>query len=214
MVSYSRYSKATEKKCNWAAKLFAEWKCARNEQAVLHPELGNSTIRCELIEMTKDELCFALSRFIHEVRKQNGDNYPSETLYELIISVQLYLASHGKEYRFLQDEAFVSLKNTLDSRMKFLSVSGFRSERRQAGVINREDEEKMWKEGVLGSDNPRKLLDTLIYMLGLHLALRAGKEHRNLRYVNSQISINTDSQGRRFLRYREDSSKTAQGGSL
>ena len=49
-------------------------------------------------------------------------------------------------------------------------------------------------------------------MLGLHLALRAGKEHRNLRYVNSQISINTDSQGRRFLRYREDSSKTDKDG--
>ena len=93
--------------------------------------------------MTKDDLCFALSRFIHEVRKQNGDNYPSETLYELIISIQLYLASHGKEYRFLQDEAFVSLKNTIDSRMTFLAVSGFQTERRQAGVIKREDEEKL-----------------------------------------------------------------------
>ena len=146
VVSYSRHSKATEKKCNCAAKLFAEWKCARNELAILHPEQGNSTIRCELIEMTKDELCFALSRFIHEVRKQNGDNYPSGTLYELIISVQHYLASHGKEYKFLQDEASVSLKNTLASRMKFLAASGLRSERRQAGVINREDEEKCGKK--------------------------------------------------------------------
>ncbi len=40
------------------------------------------------------------------------------TLYELGISLQLYLSLNGPEIRFLQDKEFVVMKNTLDTRMK------------------------------------------------------------------------------------------------
>ena len=38
----------------------------------------------------------------------------------------------------------------------------------------------MWNCGVLGRNSPVKLLETLVYMLGLNLGLRSG-EHRKLR---------------------------------
>ena len=58
-----------------------------------------SPIRCELDEMTKDELCYALSRFVLEVKKVNGDDYPRNTLYELVICIQLHISTLGKEWR-------------------------------------------------------------------------------------------------------------------
>ena len=52
-------------------------------------------------------------------------------------------------------------------------------------------------------------------MNGVHFALRGGAEHRNLRMsINPQLSLGGDSDGREFLVYREDRSKTNQGGLL
>ncbi len=162
--------------------------------------------------MTKDELCFSLTRFVLEARKRNGDPYPAETLYELVISLQLHLSLNGREMRFLQDKEFVVLKNTLDTRMKELSSQGIRVRRKQDEVISEADEETLWKS-VLGEDTPQKLLDTVLYLFGLHFALRVGQEHRNLRYgPESQITVQQDAAGRRFLRYTEDVSKNRQGG--
>ena len=33
----------------------------------------------------------------------------------------------------------------------------------------------MWKSGLLGEQHPCQLLDTLIYLLGIHCALRGGR---------------------------------------
>ncbi len=65
--------------------------------------------------MTKDEICFCLIRFVLEARKKSGEPYPAETLYEIVISLQLYLAMNGREMRLLSDPEFVALKNTLDT---------------------------------------------------------------------------------------------------
>ena len=44
---------------------------------------------------------------------------------------------------------------------------------KQAKVIIEDIEERLWHENVLGSDTPEKLLDTLVYLLGLSFALRS-----------------------------------------
>ena len=146
-------------KCDWAMRAFNDWKALRNELAI-QPKFDISPFRVEFIEMTKDESSYSLQCFVLEVRKQNGEEYPAETLYELIISLQLYLSCHGKEYRFLDDPDFRTLKNTLDCRMKELSAAGKRVKRKQAEVIDFDEEDKLWTS-VLGTDTPQKLLDTL-----------------------------------------------------
>lgn len=79
-------------------------------------------------------------------------------------------------------------------------------------MISEDDEEALWKNA-LGTDTPRKLVDTVLYLFGLHFALRAGKEHKNLRVgAKSQIAFKQDRKnGLRFLRYTEDCSKSRQG---
>lgn len=94
------YAKSTESKCRWAVRLFNDWKSAWNEIIIREPSRNLSMIRAELLEMTKDELCYARSRFIPEVKKQSGDDYPAETLYEIVISIQLYLSTNGREMNY------------------------------------------------------------------------------------------------------------------
>ena len=58
-----------------------------------------------------------------------------------------------------------------------------------------------------------KYLPLFIYILGVHFALRGGKEHRALRGgPTSQLTINADDDGKRYVQYTEDTSKCHQGG--
>ena len=102
-------------------------------------------------------------------------------LYEYLACIQLYLEIEtGNQYHFLDDPAFAQLKHTLTATMKERQAQGLGSSQKQAEVITTEEEEHLWRTGVLGSDNPRTLIDTLLYLNGLYFALRAGKEHKNL----------------------------------
>ena len=75
----------------------------------------------------------------------------------------------------------------------------------------------MWQQNILGEDTPDKLRSTVLFILGVNLALRAVDEHYNLRRdmpnQKSQLSFENDSKGVRCLVFREDScSKTYDGG--
>ncbi|CAC5381937.1 unnamed protein product [Mytilus coruscus] len=87
--------------------------------------------------------------------------------------------------------------------------------RKQADVISVDEETSLYDKGILGVDNPQQLLDTLLYLCGLHFALRGGTEHRRLR-LNSNPQITGPFQDKdaklRYLLYKEDVSKANAGG--
>lgn len=207
-----RYSDATKKKARWAIKVFEDWQLQRNGCAM--DDVSVDMIPGHFLTMSPERMRSALGFFILEVRKKNGDYYPSDTLYELIISLQIYLHIYGCYLKFLDDPYFVSLRNGLDNRMKFLASQGYYCCRQKAEAIDAEDEMDMWEKGILGDSNPQQLLETVLYMLGVHFALRAGKEHRALRLGDrSQFMVRFDKGANLFyLEYTEDTSKNNQGG--
>ena len=66
-----------------------------------------ATIRGDLLDLPDYELNFALCCFIHEVSKKNGDCYPAESLYDIVIYLQLYMCMYGRELCFLEDDPFI-----------------------------------------------------------------------------------------------------------
>ena len=96
--------------------------------------------------------------------------------------------------------------------MKCLQGKGIGSRKRQAEPLTEEEEETLWSKGVLGDHSPEALLNTIIFMNGLYFALRSGKEHRDLRLNESQISLIQRNGERSFLEYVEDRSKNRPGG--
>ena len=79
-------------------------------------------------------------------------------------------------------------------------------------MITQEQENYLWEQGFLGSENAELLRDALVWVLGVQFALRAGQEHRNLGLRNSQLSLQCQELGREFLQYTDDISKTENGG--
>lgn len=96
--------------------------------------------------------------------------------------------------------------------MKRLQGKGLGSIKRQAEVLTREEEDKLWKAGLLGDKSPQQLLDTIIFYNGLCFALRSGREHRQLRQNPCQIQLIEKEGERTCLRYHEDTSKNRPGG--
>ncbi len=79
-------------------------------------------------------------------------------------------------------------------------------------VITINAEDQMWTSNTLGESTEKQVVETLVYLFGLHFALRGGKEHRRLRCVNPQVVLKYDDKGKKYLEYIEDVSKTNAGG--
>ena len=94
--------------------------------------------------------------------------------------------------------------------MKERVQRNFEMMHRQTDLIPTEFEDKLWSDRV---ESPIQLCDTMLFLLGINLGLRAGDKYYNLRRDSpgklSQLSFERD----RCLVYKEDNvTKTNDGG--
>ena len=105
--------------------------------------------------LTNEELNYALPRFICEVRKSDGTYYPPNSLWQLIMGVQIYMGMNGgRPMRLLNDPNFTQVKNALDYTMKDRREKVLGVNVKQADIITREMENEMWEKGILGHEKP------------------------------------------------------------
>ena len=134
----------------WVLKMYNDWRSYRNSQ----PELEN--ISCNLDDLTtvtKDNLMFAVCRFLTEVKKLDGSDFPGRTLYDILICVQFHLETLGIHWKLLNDESLKEIRFTLDNLMKQRTENGIGNKVRKAQVLSNFDEELLWNLGLLGQSN-------------------------------------------------------------
>lgn len=205
----SRVPINTQKRVNWATKLFIRWHADWKSRLD-----GGLKVYKDLHEMTKGDVDFCLQYFIAEVRKCDGSMYPPKTYKEIISSFQHHLNNElGMNWSIFLDKDFQETRKVLDAQMKKSAEAGNVKLPKRSHSISFEDEEQLWKTGTLGSSTPKQLIETLIYELGLHLSLRASKEHRDLEFgENSQLRLCSETNGTKFIQYVERCSKTRKFG--
>ena len=96
--------------------------------------------------------------------------------------------------------------------MKRLQRLGIGSKTKQAEPLTEEEEEILWQKGLLGDHTPQALLNTMVFMNGLYFAWRSGREHRELLFDSSQISLVERDGEWPYLEYTEDDSKNRPAG--
>ena len=161
-------------------------------------------------KMSNQELNFWMPRFVFEARTRNCQEYPPNSLYQMICGLQWHVQRTWLSISFFTP-VFANIERTLDAEMKRLRSTGLGVEVKKAEPISVDEEEQMWQCGALGNDNPQVLLQTLFHLIGVHFALRSGSEHWRLRHKNSQLQLLLDD-NQPCLVYNEDVSKTFQGG--
>ena len=122
-MSRKSFSDETMKKVNWVTKMYSEWRSARNslpQFETIVADLDN------VFSLTVENLSFALCHFMTEIRKLNGCEFPSKTMYDIIICIQFYLGAFGFNWKLVDDVYFQDVKFTLDNLMKDRCTEFFR----------------------------------------------------------------------------------------
>ena len=208
-----KFAMQSKKKMNWCIGMYDQWRSNRLLDAYVPDEIRRANLNA-LFTFSAGDLEYSLCRFVREVKKVDGTDFPPNTVRELVILIQMHLNENSIYWKLLDGDKFPNLRNVVDNTMKERTAMGL-GVRRSSSVISLDSENKMFDEGILGEDNPTKLLETVIYMVGLHLALRGGVEHSHLRRpgFDPQIIVEKDDCGKKRLVYREDPlQKTNQGG--
>ena len=211
-LSHKNFSPDAMKKVKWAVKMYRDW---HNHQNSI---VGLDNISCDLDDkstISQSALTFALSRFITEVEKIDGSDFPGKTLYEILVMIQFHLETMGLSWKLINDEMFREVKYTLDNMVKLRTAQGVGTKVRKAEILSVSDEELLWSFGLLGAQDAETLLNTMVFIIGKGFALHAGKEHQKLRSspFDSHFEFFHDSDGEIFIRYKEDLGlKTNKGG--
>ena len=176
-----------------------------------HQESTNSNIP-EFGKLTPGDMNHWFQRFVLEIRKKDGTEYPPNSLLHICLGLFRHLRTTTNPNIDFKDTNFTEFRLTLDAEMKRLQKKGLGTKTKKAEIITEAEEDKLWEKGELGDKNPQALLNTIVYMIGLYFALRSGTEHRNLRFEPSQIQTCEREGERPYLLYTEDTSKNRQGG--
>ena len=93
-------------------------------------------------------------------------------------------------WSIFNDPQFEECRQAMNAVMKKSAAEGKEIPVKRSKTISLSDERKLWQNGAFGSSNPKQLLNSLIYHLGLHLSLRAAQENRDLEFgETSQIAL-------------------------
>lgn len=120
------------------------------------------------LQLSTQKLQFWTTRFVLEVRKKDGTEYPPNSLYLIVCGLMRYLRQNGRPFIDpFKDSEFAPFQQKLDTEMKGLKSTGLGSKPKQAEPLTEKDEERLWQARTLGDYSPQALLNTTIYMNGV-----------------------------------------------
>ena len=105
-----------------------------------------------------------------------------------------------------KDSRFKPLQDAMDAHFHHLHSTGIGREIKHARVLTKDDEEKLWRSGIMGTNTPKALQNVVFYMVGKMFSLHGGIEMRQIKI--SQVKRCTDPD--RYV-YTELVSKTNSG---
>ena len=189
-------------------KLYNEWRDYRVPVEIRVADLNT------LYSFTEKDFTLRFGMFHKKSKEGRCHEYPPQTLREIIVTIQMCLHENSITWKLLESQEFVALRCVVYNIMKERTALGL-GVRQSSDIISLAHEDILFASESLGEDTPIQLLRTVIYMIGIHCALRGDVEHQRLRRpgFNSQFSLSVDDRGIESLVYKEDPlQKTNQGG--
>ena len=144
--------KTTRQSNHWALEVWTEWVKYRNARPETMLESGGVYIPEDIYELSIESLNFWLQRFVPEIRKKTGTDYPPITLTQIIAGLQRHLRNRcsDRTFNFFKegDLDFIEFRRALDGRMKFLTSQGIGIQKKSCDPVTLGDEVKMCDTGV------------------------------------------------------------------
>ena len=210
LISKGKRSAYTERSTSWAVTTFKEWirECNEFNPDDLCPDGFLELDHSSDVPQLERWLC----RFVVEARKQDGQHYPPTTLQSLLSGILRYMREqHGDTPDFLskKDWRFRGLRGTIESTYSELRKNGIGAEVKHTPIVTKEEEDQLWRSGVMGTDTPKQLLQTVFFYVGKVFCLRGGVEQRGLKVSQFQRKYNPE-----HYVYIENGSKNNSGANV
>lgn len=144
-------------------------------------------------------------------RESNGTiEYEPSSLKSIQVSIGRYLKDMNYGFNIQQDDEFHKSRRTLSAKFKELKSLGLGNKINASDPLTDEELNKFYDDNLMGTKNPRSLLNTVYINNNYHFGLRGVTEHYNLCW--GDISLKVDTNGDEYLQYcRERQTKTRQG---
>ncbi|KAM9341227.1 zinc finger MYM-type protein 4-like [Symphorus nematophorus] len=162
----------------YGVKAWRSWVQQRNKQ---HTESDLVDIKEDILQCDSAELSFALSRFIREVRRPNGEAYSPDSIFYLCLGIQQYLFMKGRIENIFTDELYSQFATEISGmlqpwRPKLLPSGGV--------VSSRVEESYLWECKQLGAYSPIVLLNTLLFFCTKYFSFTTLTQHQSLSFTN------------------------------
>ncbi len=192
----------TEKCTKWSLKVFGDWIASRK----------GSDDECPvdlLVKQTPEELNNWLSRFVVEVRRNDGCPYPPRTIHQILSGILRHMRSINPMCPNIldrKDGRFRKISGSCEVVFRQLRQAGVGASIKHTATITMEEEQRLWESGVMNVEEPFGLFRAIFYYVGKVCCLRGGEEQRSLKISQFSRSYEPDA-----YTYTETGSKNRSG---
>ncbi|XP_053390761.1 zinc finger MYM-type protein 2-like [Mercenaria mercenaria] len=205
--------KKTRDANKWALKVWSDWAKFRNSQPASALE-SSFPIPEDIGDLDDSMINFWGQRFIMEVKRQDGKDYPPNTLTQIVSGLQRYLTTICNRNNinfFREGSQFSEFRRCIDTRMKELHAQGVGIKSNSSDPVTMEDELQFWESGVFNFDTSVGLSNSVFFYNGKLFGFRGFQEHVSCQADQFEI-LKDNAKDLRYIKFTPGLRKNSQGG--
>ncbi|XP_019628006.1 PREDICTED: uncharacterized protein LOC109472624 isoform X2 [Branchiostoma belcheri] len=193
--------KNTKRMNRWAVRVLNTWANKRNGEATASSSGQDlKPVPTDWVAMTVEQLDHWLSQFVSEVRRDDGQYYPYNTLYLMLTGINRYLRNDcRKDVNILakDDGRFLQLRQAMETQKKSLIELGVgmqEKRRHDMELFPHGIEARLWESKVFSLEKDLSISYAVFYYTTKLFGVSSGEEHHSL--VAEQFSVGCDHMGK------------------
>lgn len=191
----------TAKCTNWSVNVFHNWIVKRNKET----ETPENLIPSDLLEQKYEQeassvepLVQWLSLFVVEACGRDGKPYTPLSLQGLLFGLLRYMRQqdpNAPNFMDKKDRRFRELHSVIEKTFAHLEEEGVNILKKYTPLVTDvtpDQENHLWKLGVLGTDSPLKLIRTVYFKMSSVFHINGALKHRHLKPSILRRDVNPD----------------------
>ena len=204
-----RIPQKTQQATGWAVRVYSDWKGWRSTKNCGEPFWPIPNLQ----DGSLPALDYWLARFITEIKRRDGTDYPPNTLKSIASGVQRHMQEdcNRRDINIFQksDTSFKTFRSALQSRTKQLLSKGVGVSTKHKDPVTSNDEQTLWDTNVFSTGSGQGLSYCVFFYNCKVFGLRGMDEHVHL--MTDQFIIGRDENQDKFLEFSGRISKTLTG---
>ncbi|XP_061650929.1 zinc finger MYM-type protein 4-like isoform X2 [Phyllopteryx taeniolatus] len=168
-------------------------------------------VKEDILQCDSAELSYALSCFIKEVRRPNGDAYSPDSIFYLCLGIQQYLFMKARIENIFTDELYSQFAMEISGMLRLWKPKQLPS---GSPVSSRVEESFLWECKQLGAYSPIVLLNTLLFFYTKNFHFTTLAQHQSLSFSNFSLHTKPCTRAGKvlYLRYQRSGAATSSRG--